>query len=227
MDIDSLIKEAKGQKTTANGLRKRGNVDGARELLLDVVEDLEAAAQEAPESFATDNDWAPLRRELADTYGMIGGLERRLKRYAESLSWYRKGLQLEDIDKVSTYNFSNTIVLTILSEEARLESPSVQSALGELIDRLTKAIDESKDPQKTETVRTEQWWAWTDLGQAYLLKGMLAEANSAYEKGIRETNPSEGDRQSSKSVLSELADDLAALNPDISSALREQATRLA
>ena len=227
MDVDSLLKDAQAQKTKASGLRKRGNVDEAREILLDVIDDLEHVAQEASDTFYTSKEWLPVRKVFADTLGMVGGLERRLKHYPESLSWYRKGLKIEDLDKVSTYNFGNEIVLTILSEESRLESPTVQTALDDLIDRLRKAIDNSNDAKMAAAVRTEQWWAWSDLGQAYLLKGMFDEALSAYEKGIRETNPSEGDRQSSKNVLVELGDDLATLSPEISRSLHAQAARLA
>ena len=64
MDVDSLLKDAQAQKTKANGLRKRGNVDEAREILLDVIDDLEHVAQEASDTFYTSKEWLLLGRFL-------------------------------------------------------------------------------------------------------------------------------------------------------------------
>ena len=54
-----------------------------------------------------------IRMERADTYGMKGGVYRRLGQEEKALDMYEEGLKEEEKDKESTYNLVNTITLAV------------------------------------------------------------------------------------------------------------------
>lgn len=146
-----------------------------------------------------DGDYkTALRRELADCYGMMGGIYRRLankgdlkRNLEESAEMYRKGLVYEIDD---SYNLSNSVVIPILIDPLNLKKQQKEIREG------IKLIQE-----QVRGKRKDQWWAWADLGLFNLLIGDDAEALKAY-RHFTKVGARAQDYESTLSVLRELKD---------------------
>jgi tetratricopeptide (TPR) repeat protein len=117
-----------------------------------------------------------IKRELADCYGMKGGLYRRESTghhgaqrdalLAKAEEMYESGAALEQND---SYNLTNTIVIPLLRNPDRLP---------ELRPKAIAARDEVQ--RQVDGPRRSQWWAWADLGLLNLLAGESSRALQAY-----------------------------------------------
>src|SRR5439155_26411367 len=97
--------------------------------------------------------------ELADCYGMKGGVYRRWDRkLADALKMYEAGLEYEQRLGLDSYNFSNVLATRLLLDGAALVElqPMVRQGI-ELVER------------QIACHRARQWWAHADLGMFYLL----------------------------------------------------------
>src|SRR5207247_2062200 len=95
-------------KEKATAMRNRGAYDRALSILTQATEQLEKFREDQ----SIDEDSAKeVRAALADTYGMKGGIYRRLNQLQKALEQYRLGCEIEKQDKQSTYNLSNVITL--------------------------------------------------------------------------------------------------------------------
>lgn len=139
-----------------------------------------------------------LRRELADCYGMMGGIYRRQATYRESranlersLEMYEKGMLYETDD---SYNLSNSVVISILIDPINLERelPKIQEGIMKIQDQVRGK-------------RRDQWWAWADLGLLNLLMGNKRVALDAYEH-FTQLGARTQDYESTISVLRQLRD---------------------
>lgn len=192
---ESLLEDVKAAKQKAMALRNRGKHDEALgkldEIILGLISRTEAAAGDARALAAID-------AELADTYGVRGGVNRRRNQPAEALADYRKGLDYErkDADRKSSYNLSNVVALQIVSGTSP-EDPALAGEIREAIESLQKQTGPGGE-------RSDEWWAWADLGQFRLLIGDFVKAREAYLEGWRKTGPKASEIKRHFDVLSEL-----------------------
>lgn len=133
------------------------------------------------------------KRQLADCYGMMGGIYRRWRKLDKAVENYDMGLRYEEND---SYNLSNSIVIRLLLNPASLDQ---QRAAIIQAERTVNA--------QVQSDRSEQWWAWADLGLFRLLDSKYELAQAAYEK-FRAKGAREKDYDSTIKVLSELAEAL-------------------
>lgn len=165
------IREIKREATAARNLEEW---DEAIRLFNDAV----AALNELLENTGADEKKArEIRTELADTYGMKGGTYRRMGELSNALAAYRRGLDLERVDKRSTYNASNVVTLGITLENMSPLQPEIQEDLDRVIMELEDAT--------TEGGRGDEWWALSDLGQFYLLRNLPDKAREAYRRALK------------------------------------------
>src|SRR5260370_5748070 len=173
--MNNILAEVRQLKEHAKISRDRASKDPGR--LEIAIEDIDEAIQLLNDEAAhteDDNYMATLRRELADCYGMMGGIYRRkslqdnpTENLKKSLNMYEKG-KVYETD--SSYNLSNTIVISILIDPKNLEMQ--QSTILDGI----KTIQE-----QVRGKRGDQWWAWADLGLFNVLAGYNKAAFDAYE----------------------------------------------
>jgi tetratricopeptide (TPR) repeat protein len=186
--LDELV--ALKQKATA--LRKSGELDLAL-ATLNLVEKglatMQAERRDDPKLVTQ------LRAELADTFGMRGGVHRRRNDLAAALADYKKGLDEEKEAGQSTYNLGNVITLSITLNHESPNDPQMRRRLDRAIELLER---------QTQSSRGDEWWALSDLGQFYLLRGDLDAARAAYARG-RRLGPSREESGRHVDVLEELA----------------------
>jgi hypothetical protein len=139
-----------------------------------------------------------LSKELADCYGIKGGIYRRWSMVDEanakdllqkSAEMYNEGRKYEIND---TYNLFNAIVVVILLDPVKLEEQYPE--INECVDVIQK---QARGP------RIDQWWAWADLGLCNLLLKNEDEARVAYYRFTR-LGPRPQDFDSTLSVLNNL-----------------------
>ncbi len=131
------------------------------------------------EGVLNERDAFEARAEMADTFGMKGGTYRRWQDMSNNLGLalgqYRKGLEIEREQKQSTYNSSNVITLSIALEKRPLDEKMLQ-VLDSVVERLEK---ETRGP------RADEFWAWADLAQFYLLRKDRLKASDAYHEALQ------------------------------------------
>jgi tetratricopeptide (TPR) repeat protein len=193
--IEEKLEALRALKKEATVLRNLGEFDGALSMLDEVIGELEKLQAEQDIDPA---DATKVRVEMADTWGMKGGVYRRFEdplKNAEALAAYKQGRKIEQIDGKSTYNLTNTITLRItLGETSPTDS--------EMRDDLQIAIADLE--RKTEGARDDEWWAWSDLGQFYLLLDEFSKARRCYERA-HNTGPTKGEYKRHTFILKELA----------------------
>ena len=187
-------------KQRATALRKSGQMDQALVLLGLVVDGLKAMGDERRDDARLSMQ---IRAELADTYGMRGGMHRRRNDLRAALADYRLGLQPEQESGQSTYNLGNVITLSIALGEASPGDPELR----ERIDRAIRTLE-----RETTGSRGDEWWALSDLGQFYLLQGNVVAARNCYALG-RRTGPSSAEVQRHIDILLELATAVSRRDP--------------
>lgn len=204
-------------KLKATAERERGRLDRAVDRMGEAIKLLESWL---PDPEASTPQARQLRGELADAWGMKGGLLRRMEgpdKALEALEAYRKGLVFESRDGTSTYNLMNVIALSIKAGGKSPDDPTIRAYL----DTATKAL-----AIDTEGSRKDEWWAWADLAQVHLLNGDLGAARKVLAKGRKEAGPSPDERGRSAAVLLELAEHTVDTAPEVSQVLRAAAREL-
>jgi tetratricopeptide (TPR) repeat protein len=214
IDEHALLKEARDLKEDATASRNLEEYDEAQKTLDEAIALLSSQMEEIGWSALTAKD---IRTELADTFGMKGGVFRRSGNIAEALNAYRKGQSLEDIDKESTYNLSNVIALSITADRRSPNDPALRKDIESAIERLERA---------TKGKRKDEWWAWADLAQFYLLHNEPDTARSRYARGRREAGPTKNEIRRNIAILEELAGYMAGTAPEIAANLREAIAEL-
>lgn len=170
-----------------------------------------------PEQVEQYEKWRyELARELADCYGMKGGLYRRKGDLENAEMMYKEGSRYERDYKIpDSYNRTNAIVLQLLRD------PNLHETLQAEIREARESVQE-----QVEGKRRDEWWAWADLGMLYLLEKNhegtqnLNKACGAYEqfknKGARKHH-----FESSISVLQLLKEHLEEVNITTASQVQE------
>jgi len=185
--MSEKLDKAKRRKDRAKGLRNAGNVSGA-------LQQLDKAIAFLREAIDGGEDGEPIWFEISDCFGIKGGIYSRQEEFAQALNMYKEGLKWEEKlrEKKSTYNLSNVIFYSIIVGDQSITSTEIQSDLEH------KLIPPLK--VETEGSRSDDWWAWADLGQFYLLHGEPEKAIECYRKG-HATGPTKDDYDSSLRVL--------------------------
>lgn len=197
--IDDLLKEVKGLKNDAKLLRDIGDTGGAIAVMDQAIEKVQAAANESVSAAESDR----LKAELADCWGIKGGILRRAGKLPEALAAYKTGLDFESGD---SYNLTNSLVLELLINPAQLQ---------ELKARIEKARDEVETQKEA---RKGQWWFWADLALLDLLSGEEEGALDAY-KQVSDSGARASDYDSILAVLEELSARFAGSNVSLRASL--------
>jgi hypothetical protein len=192
--MSSAIDDILAQKQKATALRNRQRYDAALQILDHAIAQLESMR----DASIDERHRAIVDAELADAHGMKGGVHRRRGDMAAALASYRAGTAVEGASSLSTYNLGNVVLLSILSEPARIEDQSLDAEIALLLERLETQTDGS---------RSDEWWAWADLAQFRLLQGDEAGAKVALNRG-QATGPTAAEFQRPLDVLAEVADKL-------------------
>jgi len=183
---DDVLAEVKRLKKEATLLRTIGDTDGAIAILDEAI----ALVKAARGGSSSSDESGRLKAQLADCYGMKGGVYRRAGRMTEALDAYKTGLKFETDD---SYNLTNSLTVELLIDPTRLKE-------------LTPAIEAARDKVETQIRlhRSGQWWAWADLGLLELLTRHEERAFDAY-KNFGATGARASDYDSTISVLEELS----------------------
>lgn len=151
-----------------------------------------------PSSIESSEYEMSIKKELADCYGMKGGIYHRLAKKSDfeenirkAVNMYLEGLKYED-ETGDSYNLTNSIVTPILLDPANLEKQQ-------------KKIQEKLAIVQEQVLgkRKDQWWAWADLGLFKLLCNDKEGALDAY-KQFKRVGARAQDYKSVVSVLSSL-----------------------
>lgn len=161
-------------KASAKSSRDYGDWDDAIHDLKDIIQLLDERAEESPSM----PSW--LASEFADTYGMIGGIEKRwgLETHGEerrdhlkeSVAAYDMGFGYErdlEPNDANTYNRVNRIVGRVLLDPNVLGKDS--GAILEIAEDLRMA--EEVLTEQIGSGRKKDAWAYCDLGVVRLLRG--------------------------------------------------------
>jgi tetratricopeptide (TPR) repeat protein len=201
-----MLDEVKRIKQRATALRNLKKYQAAIEQF-DVAIDRLLALLALPDVEAADTRAA--RAELADTYGMKGGTYRRWTdlpdHRALALEQYRKGLEVERSDRQSTYNAGNVITLSICDEKKGL-APALRVDLDRVIEDLAAV---------TGGPRADEFWAWSDLAQFYLLRKDLQLARATYQQALQR-GPKPDELKRHLDLLRELAEGTRLHDPELS-----------
>lgn len=200
-DVREVLMHVKRLKEKAKANRDFGDLEEALDHLREATGLLEPYVEET-------EYMAKIRRELADCYGMMGGIFRRQGKLVEAEMMYRKGLDYEEDD---SYNLSNSVVIPILIDPLRLEN---QQTKRRIQDGITTVQEQVRGRRKDE------WWAWADLGLFNLLQGNKQAALEAYNQ-FGKVGARAQDYESTILVLDSLLDRLqTAESPSVQSVVQ-------
>jgi tetratricopeptide (TPR) repeat protein len=204
---DTALDDVRALKKKATAFRNRGDFDRAQKMLDSAIATLDELETSTSSSIAQE-----ARLELADTWGMKGGVYRRAGDVNAALKAYERGYELEKKDEVVTYNLSNLIVLNVTALHRSPLDPKIRSAVEEAIKLLEK---------HTAGARRDEWWAWCDLAQFYFLHEEPEKARAAYVEGKNRTGPRLDELKRYAEVLAELANGVEAIAPQIAESIRK------
>jgi tetratricopeptide (TPR) repeat protein len=190
------------------------------EALADLKEAIDLLANELAEierSGSPEGELQLLRRqrvagELADCYGMTGGIFRRLGNLDQALSSYEAGCNYEqnpEFGLVDSYNLTNSLVVQVLADGRSLIT--LQQEILNAAEVVNKQAEEK---------RREQWWAWCDVGVLALLTGNHERAWEAYRR-FKEKGALAKHFDSTIEVLEGIRDSLEPVKPSISQLISE------
>lgn len=167
-----------------------------------------------------------LASELADTYGLIGGVQKRWgllldgedrqHHLKESIAAYDKGFLYEkDLEPgdASTYNRTNRLVGRVL-----LDPHILQGDRGAAMDDELRKAEEILTEQ-LKSVRRKDPWGYSDLGTIRLLRG-TADALSAYND-LDRLRPPAFVYESTLATLKPLSDAASDLRPGLIQAIAQ------
>jgi Caspase domain len=171
MNWEEVLAEAGRSRSRARTYTRRGDLARARAVLERLVDLLEASLSvyDDPDVVTSQPEIA---RALSDTYGMLGGVERRAGELNAAQHAYERGRGVEQNPAyriVDSYNLVNAFVLRILAVPG--DFPSLRNQL-ELALKTVAA--------QVQGMRRDQWWAWADYALLALLTGDAPRASYGY-----------------------------------------------
>lgn len=233
-DVGATLVEIVDLKTKAKNRRDASKFDRALKYLDRAVHIAEDLYDRSPMDFAP---------ELADIYGMVGGIRRRQAdesaaagddparhdHLRQSHEAYDRGFEYEneDLGVVDSYNLVNRLVSRILAQPAVLAGEPLQDERlipdGTLLDELERAL-QIVDKQLDESRRGDVW-AMADHALLSLLISKDAMARTAYGP-LHSTAPPSYVYGSALSTLRPLADVGSDLRPELAVAVRDLESRM-
>jgi hypothetical protein len=217
-DLDQVL----ALKASAKSARDDNDWDGALSDLheaIDVLQDLADASQPPP-------SW--LASELADTYGLIGGIhkrwgllldgEQRQRHLAESMAAYDKGFMYErelQPNDANTYNRVNRLVSRVLLDKLVLLRDVAGGS--QMVEELREA--EEILVQEIGTARQKDPWAYCDLGTIRLLRGKPDALPTLHE--LDRLRPPSFVYESTLATLQPLCEVASDLRPDLAQAITQ------
>jgi hypothetical protein len=215
--MDDLLDRVRALKAAAKTARDNKEWQGAIGYLQDAISLLEArmADESSPQP-----SW--LRSELADAYGLKGGIEKRWgltldgqerqQHLEASLAAYNDGFEYEkklQRNEENTYNRVNRLVGRVLLNPGVLEKDEggvseISGELGEAERILTGQI---------QSVRQKDPWAYCDLGTIRLLRGEQDALRTF--KNLDRLRPPAFVYKSTLNTLEPLRDVAADMRPDL------------
>lgn len=205
---DPRLIEARTLKRKATALRNRSEFKRAQETLDEAIRVLTTQRQDYE---PTLTDAKEVLAELADTHGMKGGNFRRTGELDAALQAYAAGAEIEVSENLSTtYNRSNVITLSITAKELSPMGDAIRKHLASVIGHLEV---------ETAGSRSDEWWAWSDLAQFYLLNGEPDKARTCYTNALSKTGATAEEIRRHATILGELADKIKDSAPKISASI--------
>jgi len=217
--LDALSQSETTARSTwrvdATALRNEGKFDQALQLLDSAIEQLTAQRARATDPESSRR----LQEDLAEAYGMKGGVHRRYVTEPNhldlALESYKDGCKIERVLEHSTYNSSNVITLEITHQKKPLDLK-----LQKDLDRVIKNLE-----GETKGKRSDEFYAWADLAQFYLLRGDERRAREAYREALNQ-GPSAAALKRHIEILRELADGIRASSSDTADSIAAMAREL-
>jgi tetratricopeptide (TPR) repeat protein len=117
-----------------------------------------------------------LYRDLAECWGVRGGILRRLKRRAESVESYKRGTRYEQDEEFGSddaYNLVNSVVLPLYDQPKLLADDAFRVQLRLAIRQLGRQI---------RGARSDDYWAQADLARCLLLDNRFDEAKLCIDR---------------------------------------------
>lgn len=229
-----LLEDIRASKTRAKNRRDDGRFDRALRFLADAA-DLATRGLDEASSPAHRSTFAG---ELADIYGMMGGIERRkalhasdeegrAEHLAASVRWYDEGYtyESEEYGVVSSYNLVNRLVSRILADPELLADNHLRVENG-VHDAFKGQISDARRTvaRQLEESRSGDPWALADLALLDLL-GNTANATSAYS-ALYGVSPPEYVYRSALDTLQPLAALESTLQEELSIAVSDVTAHL-
>ena len=191
---EELVRKARDLKRRSRKLRDEGDYVNAERLLRDAIEQMRDAGKAirdtAPSGIPASQDYRDLARELADCWGSLGGIQRRQAealdadsaaaekqtRLDAALEAYEEGLTFEQDDRfrvANSYNLVQSVVLPVIRKPGLLTDASFKDKLRKVHDSIERQI---------ATVRSDDPWAYSDLGLVELLGGDPSAAHESWDQ---------------------------------------------
>lgn len=127
-----------------------------------------------------------LYRDLAESYGMRGGVLRRLRRRKEAIQSYVDGAkheQDEEFGTDDTYNLVNSVVLPLSEAPSLLDDDEYRMRLLSSVRQLRRQI---------RGTRSNDFWAQADLARCLVLLGNLEEAKACIDRFVQLPGSNDG-----------------------------------
>jgi hypothetical protein len=183
--MNEIIGEIQRLKASARNQSDQGQFETGAKTLLDGIETLQTAlirqdslrdsTHQAPDPDSTEETL--MTKELADLYGILGGVRRKQGALVLAVAAYDQGFQYESNPRyglVNTYNALNRLVTRVLLCPASLSDPNAFQGLNELefVD-VPKALKELQTElnRKVEDMQSNDFWAAGDLAFTCALNG--------------------------------------------------------
>ncbi len=218
-DLDEVL----ALKASAKSARDDKEWEGA---ISDLEEAIDLLEERMPEVPTRAPSW--LKAELADTYGMMGGIQRRWalllnggdrqRHLAMSVAAYDEGFRYEqDLqpNDASTYNRINRLVGRVLLDPHVLQEDG--DTASEVAEELRKA--EEILTEQIGSARQKDPWGYCDLGTIRLLRGTPDALLTFYE--LDRLRPPAFVYDSALATLEPLCEVASDLRPDLAQAVAQ------
>lgn len=233
--LDEKLDSIRNLKTKAKNRRDRDMFDRAAKILLQAAElgesGFDSGSVDSRPSYAS---------ELADVYGMLGGITRRQGLDAmdaeirdsllrESFEYYDRGYSYErsSFGVSDSYNLVNRLVSRILLDPSVLAKSTTDDASSDPEAAMLRMLEEAQHDvaQQIAESRNTDPWAHADQALLDLLVSESANATSAYGQ-LHRMSPPGYVYESALATLRPLADTAGAYRPELKVAVRDLESRL-
>jgi hypothetical protein len=189
-----IIGETRSLKNLARNQSDAGNGETAATTLQHAIDLLEAALTERQRQLdnaeggivAGETPEKVFAAELADLYGMLGGVRRKQGDLVGSITAYDQGFKYEADPRygiVNTYNALNRLVTRVLLKPGCLLDPEAFRGELEFVD-VPRSLSELQRELKQEVdgARSNDFWAAGDLAFTCALKGDVQGAVEGFQR---------------------------------------------